>query len=1469
MPKHNDEQIYGLDRNVTFKDRLFGSDGNNNKKSSNFRVGDIAQLILNTFGEAYSNVIITGGVTWISGFVYEVSELNFFINSVYYTTASTQVTLNDADATNPRIDLITVNDLLEINIIEGTPSPNPVKPEIPENTLEISFVFVESGATQPGEITENIAYNENLGNPTEWDATQVNTTAFNFNNTTNPYRDNNSILFSNITNEIDREISLTSIENLETENYDTLHFYIKLNDVLLQTDIIQIYLKDNQGLKTNYIRLGNGSYGFNINNTSSYQSIIIPFSAFTLLPQQFNSFNLAISNSLESSFQIDYVRFIGGINIEKTFNTFLSLLDTPSSYLKKANYSPLVNLAENSLVLKRIPLFDDLYNSNSIINGGIIFERELIYTVWATAYIVNSVVYFDQPISQEVTLDPADATNPRIDIFAIFNDGNGNRGANVIKGVPNINPAKPNLENENQVEVSFKLLQANETAPPEINNTIIYNENLGAPLEWDNATIPTIANPSYSVNPYTGSKSYSLGISELYTFMDFVGETPITYNTNDFLIFAIKTDSNWSSEDTIDIRIGNSSLRIKSLSITINTQTASSYNLNLSLRDWQYAYVPIGQFNFTESDFDVIAYQYKLNAEVYFDNIFVQSGNTNPITNPTQAVWGNITGNITEQIDLIEYINDNLGTQNISTDPNNIATIGTDGGLFVPPGIPNSGSASLRYIFLSATNPQEPTPNTLQINNVNPALATEIYFSTTAYPNRSISNILELLEQGDALYMQQSNNDDIFINANITGEAIDNGTFFTVPIQIVSSGLAFTPNSFTDLIVYHANSGGVGGISQTMIVETVTISNLSSSDVTSSNAIAIKSNGGLLSDILIGTDVNGVDSGFGVSITLKYPDSAIVSKTYKYAGFFSGVGSLYKPINNNQSPILVPTQGDEVQIQLTAIEKESAAYKSVINVVDWADPAPLASVGDRYLIPSTAGTKDASWLTFETVKNAIYEATDFNGSIWFLRVSQTQSIGDRVYVIQNDKDWYVSGSGNWVVREVDGDFVDTAVSKIGTNIDFTEDALYNEVNFLTSGDLTLNMTGAVKGTYTQVYCNGYSPNITGQDFFISSGLLDPNSLNILSFYYDGTRIYLNIGNVQNLTTPQITSISQGDESLIVNWGSVPNSDNYVLERSTDNFATAGNVVYSGSLLQFENTSLVNGTEYFFRVKAQGVGFIESAFSLVQSETPSKFSWATRTPAYGISITDKLDSTATYAFTVVPNIDGTGTETQIGFSGEKVDTAQILAIPDSDLYIKSFKAQGTLAGIDIPRISGNCIQVKSGGNLVTDPTSGVFAGLATTGRYNTASGALTFFQSNNPLTAISTSAAITSGELYYTGSGTTAAFRMEHNLADTDIGRIHNTDIEGSSINASNDFRILAIRKTNTELFGYENNLLGGQNIAYTDEGRANNQINFMTANGGLRPLGGYLGSILFYNNDIGTTELFKIRDYFNSVYSIY
>jgi hypothetical protein len=146
----------------------------------------------------------------------------------------------------------------------------------------------------------------------------------------------------------------------------------------------------------------------------------------------------------------------------------------------------------------------------------------------------------------------------------------------------------------------------------------------------------------------------------------------------------------------------------------------------------------------------------------------------------------------------------------ISTDSDNQLSLGTDLGLYVPPSVPDSASVDLNWIFLGLSGNLDPSPNYFKMNNTDPALITELYMSTTSYPNRAVSNILGILNDGDRVYLQQRNSNDIFINANIMGDPIDNGSYYTIKIEVFNSDQPFTINQFCDLIVYHVSGGGGG-----------------------------------------------------------------------------------------------------------------------------------------------------------------------------------------------------------------------------------------------------------------------------------------------------------------------------------------------------------------------------------------------------------------------------------------------------------------------------------------------------------------------------------------------------------------------------------------------------------------------------------------------------------------------------------
>ncbi|RLC76478.1 MAG: hypothetical protein DRJ03_28590, partial [Chloroflexi bacterium] len=74
-------------------------------------------------------------------------------------TTSTNVSISAADDTNPRWDIITINDAGTIAATAGTPAADPVPPALPANNILLALVYVAAGVTQ---ITNANIYDRRL-----------------------------------------------------------------------------------------------------------------------------------------------------------------------------------------------------------------------------------------------------------------------------------------------------------------------------------------------------------------------------------------------------------------------------------------------------------------------------------------------------------------------------------------------------------------------------------------------------------------------------------------------------------------------------------------------------------------------------------------------------------------------------------------------------------------------------------------------------------------------------------------------------------------------------------------------------------------------------------------------------------------------------------------------------------------------------------------------------------------------------------------------------------------------------------------------------------------------------------------------------------------------------------------------------------------------------------------------------------
>ena len=224
-----------------------------------------------------NGLISGGGVTWTGGLNFTCSAAVYAIGGTVYNSPQTNLTLVN-DPSNPRIDVVVVNNSGVCTFIPGTPAGSPAAPSVdPTSQLSLTFVTIAANASTPT-LNSILVYDENSTPPTEYTCTP--SANFNCNSTSNPFHLTHDIEAT--TAVATNNVALVNSSAISFATYSTLSFNIRNKASWPSAKSLQICFLNSTTVVGNCIAFKNGVYGFDQTNVTGYQQIVIPLSAFAL-----------------------------------------------------------------------------------------------------------------------------------------------------------------------------------------------------------------------------------------------------------------------------------------------------------------------------------------------------------------------------------------------------------------------------------------------------------------------------------------------------------------------------------------------------------------------------------------------------------------------------------------------------------------------------------------------------------------------------------------------------------------------------------------------------------------------------------------------------------------------------------------------------------------------------------------------------------------------------------------------------------------------------------------------------------------------------------------------------------------------------------------------------------------------------------------------------------------------------------
>jgi len=430
MARIQNQVVYPLKSPISLSNFLIGTDPDDSNRTKTYKIGDLVTF-LSSLG--LQNGTLKGEIVWTSGLTFLTSDLEYFINDEAFTTSSTTVTLEAADASLPRIDLITADVNGVISTISGTPAATPKEPliEDPTQKVKLTEVRLEALAVVPTGITKTLMYDEDAGTGGgEWDVTPTvgSTGVFDLNSTADPNTGLVSIalLSSSPTGD---SLSFSPGTTEDIADFTTLHFYIKTTAAFTSSSKIQVSFYNGSTEISSKVTVSPGAYSFAGNNVSSYQSIILPKDDFDFNDTQYTAIVFAFESLPSEVIYFDTFNILGGISNPPRFGSMKALADAPDSYVGKATYVPVLDANEATFELAPTSALDNIYTVDGTLTGDRVVTVPINTTLEIQGTSSDNLLLIDRASNVERSIfaarDPF-GTGNKGEFFVTTTDSNAN-----------------------------------------------------------------------------------------------------------------------------------------------------------------------------------------------------------------------------------------------------------------------------------------------------------------------------------------------------------------------------------------------------------------------------------------------------------------------------------------------------------------------------------------------------------------------------------------------------------------------------------------------------------------------------------------------------------------------------------------------------------------------------------------------------------------------------------------------------------------------------------------------------------------------------------------------------------------------------------------------------------------------------------------------------------------------------------